>query len=200
MGRGGLTLSELLMEKSVQEELKLTEDQIKSVRDVDGKRHELWQGLEKLPQEERWAKIQERIKENEAGLAGVIGSEQMARLKQISLQVRGMRAFSDPTVVKDLSLTDEQNEKLRTIRKEAWQSLGPIDWSKREENREKFEAAGKAAYEKSLEALTTEQAAKWKEMIGAPFTGKVEIRRPEFGGRRRGGGDRIPGTPPPDQA
>lgn len=200
MGRGGMTLMGLLTQESVQKELKLSEEQIKSVKELAEKQRDSFGGLSELSREERMAKIQERIKANEAALAGAIGAEQMGRLKQISLQVRGSSAFSDPTVVSALSLTDEQKEKIKAIQEEAMKVRGEFDPEKRDESRAKIEAARKAAAEKVQGVLTAEQATKWKELIGAPFTG--EIRRPEFPrGGRRGGGNRPRGnTPPADQA
>ena len=199
MGRGGMTLSGLLSQKSVQEELKLTEDQVKSVAELAKKQRETGQGLRDLKPEERMAKIQERIKEQETALAGIIGAEQMGRLKQISLQTRGIAAFSDPTVVTALTITDEQKEKFKAISAEEREARGQFDRDNIEASRAKITAARKAAHEKALAVLTAEQATKWKEMTGAPFTG--EIRFQGGGGGRRGGGNRPPGnSPPPDQA
>ncbi|MCE9554469.1 MAG: hypothetical protein K8T91_13970 [Planctomycetes bacterium] len=202
MGRGGMTLTGLLAQESVQKELKLTEEQIKTAKELGVKQRESFGGLRDLPAEERMTKIQERIKENEKALAGVIGGEQMTRLKQISLQTRGVIAFSDPTVVTALTLTDEQKDKIKAIQEEARTARGEFNREKPEESRAKIEAARKAAAEKVQAVLTTEQATKWKELIGAPFTG--EIKRPDFergGGGRRRGGDRPRGnTPPADQA
>ena len=200
MGRGGMTLSGLLSQKSVQDELKLTEDQVKSVAELAKKQREATgQGLRDLKPEERLAKIQERIKEQETALAGIIGTEQMGRLKQISLQTRGVAAFSDPTVVTALSITDEQKEKFKAISAEEREARGQFDRDNIEASRAKIVAARKAANEKALAVLTAEQATKWKEMTGAPFTG--EIRFQGGGGGRRGGGNRPPGnSPPPDQA
>ena len=200
MGRGGMTLMGLLAQESVQKELKLTEEQVKSVKELAVKQREGFSGLRDLPAEERMAKIQERIKEHEKALGDVIGAEQLGRLKQISLQVRGASAFSDPAVVTALSLSDEQKDKIKAIQEEARKARGEFDPEKREESRAKIEAARKAAAEKTLAVLTAEQTTKWKELIGAPFTG--ELRRPDFerGGRRRGGERPRANTPPADQA
>lgn len=199
MGRGVMTLTELLTQESVQKELKLTDEQVKGAKELAQKQRESFGGLSNLPAEERMAKIQERIKENEKALAGAIGAEQMGRLKQISLQVRGATTFSDPTVVTALSLSDEQKDKIKAIQEEVRKARGEFDWDKPEESRAKIEAARKAAAEKVLAVLTTEQTTKWKELIGAPFTG--EIRRRDFQRRGRRGGDRPPAnTPPANQA
>jgi len=199
LGRGGMTLTGLLAQESVQKELKLSDEQKAKVKDIADKQRESFRGLRDLSTEELMAEIQKQIKENEEALSGALGADPMTRLRQISLQVRGAAAFSDPTVVSALSLTDEQQAKVKAIQDEAQQARRAFDPDQLEESRARIEAARKAAREKTQELLTEEQKTKWKELIGAPFTG--EIRRPEFPGRGRRGGDRPRGdTPPADQA
>lgn len=174
----------LLSQKSVQEELKLTEDQVKKVKELSDKQRESFRGLRDLSQEERQKKMAEAAKANTKALAEILKPEQLKRVKQISLQQRGAGALRDPEVVKTLNLTDEQKDKVKTIQDEARKARGDGQRGDRSaEARKKREEARKATNDKLLGVLTAEQKSKLKELTGEPFKG--EIRRPEFGGRNR---------------
>ncbi len=183
-GFGGSPLF-LLAQKSVQDELKLSEDQVKKVKDLSDKQRGSFQGLRDLSPEERQKKMQEARKANDKAVADILKAEQLKRLKQISLQQRGARAFSDPETAKALHLTDGQTEKVKTILEASRPAGGQRGQrgQRTEEERQKLDAARKATNEKLMNVLTSEQKAKWKELTGEPFKG--EIRRPEFGGRNR---------------
>jgi Spy/CpxP family protein refolding chaperone len=180
---GGQTF--LLTQKSVQEDLKLSEDQIKKVKELSDKQREAFQGLRDLSQEERRTKMQELAKANEKAVGEILDAKQQKRIKQISLQQQGGRALANPEVAKELNLTEEQKTKVQTIVTESRPARGqggqraPLD----EEARKKLQEARKATNEKLMNVLTSEQKAKWKEMTGEPIKG--EIVRPQFGGRNR---------------
>ena len=102
--------------------------------------------------------------------------EQIARLKQISYQVRGRQAFSDPEVAKKLNLTDAQKTDIQAIQQE---SMKEMRRSSRKPGRPRgrHEEDGRAAQETlaKVEAkLNDEQRKTWKEMLGAPFEIKYE--------------------------
>ena len=59
--------------------------------------------------------MQELHKENEKSVAKILKPEQFKRLKQISYQQQGGRAFTDPEVAKALRLTEEQQKTIREI-------------------------------------------------------------------------------------
>ena len=118
----------LLRSESVQLDLKLTPEQIDKVKEL-GKT--LREGLPEpgtfrnLTPEERRAKFAElqpklkaRAEETKKKIGEILTKEQMERLKQIRLQAAGPGALSDPDVVKALNLTDEQKEKIKTLRKQ----------------------------------------------------------------------------------
>ncbi|MCE9546721.1 MAG: hypothetical protein K8T25_14675 [Planctomycetia bacterium] len=200
-GRGpGMSPVGLLSQKSVQEELKLTADQVSEVTKLAEKqRAARGAGGQDLSREERMKQYQERAKATETAVAGILKPEQVSRLKQITLQVRGAMSFSSPEVAEALKLTDEQKGKVKTIQDDLMKEVREaFTGEDRAASRTKVEAARKAATEKLTALLTAEQSDAWKKMTGEPFKG--EIRQPE-----RGRGGRAPrggasGGPPPDQA
>jgi hypothetical protein len=206
-GRGGfgggmMTGPGLLMNKSVQQELKLTDDQIKkideTVKEVREKHQDEFQALRDASQEERREKgaaLMRKVgEETHKALAGVLKPDQEKRFKQIELQVRGAQAFTDPDVQKQLKLTEDQQDKIKTINEDAQKEMrsaregggGPGGFQKMAEIR-------KEAAEKSVSVLSADQKAQWKEMTGAPFEVRFEAPAGGRGGRggaKRGGGDK----------
>jgi Spy/CpxP family protein refolding chaperone len=184
---GGTTF--LLQQKSVQDELKLSEEQVKKIKELSDKQRESFRGLRDLSQEERRTKMEEARKANEKAVAEILKPEQLKRVKQISLQQQGARALANPEVAKTLNLTSEQTDKIKKIQEEARAARGERGQRGRldEEARKKLEEARKATNEKIMNVLTAEQKTKLKELTGEPFKG--EIVRPQFGGgNRRPGG------------
>jgi Spy/CpxP family protein refolding chaperone len=185
-GFGGGTLF-LLTQKSVQEELKMSEDQVKKVTELEAKQREAFQGLRDLSREERQKKFQEMAKENEKAIGEILKEDQLKRVKQISLQQQGLRALGNPEVAGALKLSDEQKDKVKAIQDEAGKEMRALFGAglDRDEARKKMEEIRKATEEKLTGVLTDEQKTKWKELQGEPFKG--EIRRPQFGGGGGGG-------------
>ncbi len=186
-GPGGNSLG-LLMQKSVQDELKMSDEQVKKATEEVEKQRESFAGLRDLSREERQAKMQESAKANQAVLADILKDDQLKRFKQISLQQRGGQALADPEVAQALGLSTEQKDRIHAIQeasqndmRELFQAGGGGD---REEMRKKAEALRTSVNEKSTAVLSAEQQTKWKEMNGEPFKG--EIRRQGRGGGRPG--------------
>jgi Spy/CpxP family protein refolding chaperone len=181
-GGGGFGMVGLLGQQSVQKELNLSDEQVKKVQELQAKAREARQGLRDLSREERQAKMQELAKAGEKSVAGLLKPEQMKRLKQISLQLRGAGAFGNPEVAKALNLTDEQKEKLKAIQEETGRAVRELfqGGGDRAEMRKKMAELHKGANEKATALLTDDQKAKWKEMTGTPFKGEIT-----FGGGRR---------------
>jgi serine/threonine protein kinase len=171
--RGGRELS-FLAQKSVQEDLQLSDEQAKQVVQLWDKRHEAFRDSHQLSPEEWRAKFDE-LAAQETALAQLLRPEQARRLQQIALQQRGTTAFGDPEVAKTLQLTHEQKERIWAIQDETRQvlwaayhagDLGP-------EGRKKLEDLWRNAREQVLAVLTDEQKARWKELTGEPFKGKL---------------------------
>jgi serine/threonine protein kinase len=127
-------------------------------------------------------------REQEPEVTRVLTADQLQRFHQIALQLAGLRAFADPTVVEALHLTSEQKERIRTYQ-EKFRLGGPMfpprggpgrsregrDDSRWRDVRERMDKAR----DEVLSLLTPEQRAKWGSLIGQPFV-------------------RTPGPPSPD--
>jgi len=179
-GFGGGSLF-LLTQKSVQEELKMTEEQVKKATDLQEKQRENFKGFKDLSKEEIKSKMEERTKETKKAVDDILKPEQVKRLKQISIQQAGARAYSDPEVVEALKITDEQKEKIKGIQEDSFKEMPKRGEGDREENAKKIEAIRKATKEKVEGVLSAEHKSKLKDLTGEPFKG--EIKRPEFRGK-----------------
>jgi hypothetical protein len=188
-GRGGGSLGGLLGNESVQKELKLDDSQVEKAKEVAEKTREkmteMRETLQGLDQEERRTKQAELTKElNESTLKTIgafLKAEQVARLKQISYQQRGLQAFSDPEIAKKLNLTDSQKTDIQAISQETMESSrGLISQDstpeERAEGMKKIAEIRKAALTKVETKLNDEQQKTWKELLGAPFEIKFEPR------------------------
>lgn len=180
-GFGGMML---LGQKSVQEELKLSEDQIQKADEYLAKQRESFSGLRDQSAEERRQKFAESVKASRAALGEILQTDQLQRFKEISLQQRGPEALADPEVAEAVGLSDEQKERVGEVQSAARKEMRGLfqqGGDDRQERRKKFAAAREALYAKVGEILTPDQQAKWKQLLGKPFEG--EIRSP-FGGNR----------------
>ena len=179
----------LLANKTVQEDLKLTEDQIAKVKDLGQKRGEAYNGFKEMSKEERQDAMK-KINEETERVVKELKPEQTARLKQIQLQQVGVIVFTSEDLAKNLGLADEakkitlsadQKEKLKEITDQAAKDgmemfksggFGP-------DTMKKVQALRKETAEKSVNVLTGEQKKTWTEMTGKP----LEIQF-QFGGGR----------------
>jgi Spy/CpxP family protein refolding chaperone len=191
MGRMGGDM--LLLNKSVQDELKLTKDQKSQ--------------LEKIQKAQRaaFAKAREAFKDGDADTGKEImekaGKEatksikkvkdtltttQAKRFTQIQIQVAGLEAYAREDVQKALKLTDKQKDDIKDIRDDLGKDIKDLMEDARGD-REKFGAAMKKiaklradAQAKITKSLTDDQKKAWKDLTGEPFTLKMD-----FGGGRR---------------
>lgn len=190
-GRGGRGFggggANLLSNKSVQKELKVTDEQAEKLnafgREMMEKQREEFEGLRDLSQEERREKMQElartRAAELVKGMGGILKPEQVKRFEEIQLQQSGAGAFSSPRVQEKLKLTDDQQSKLREINQESGQSMREAfqdNPSDREGAMKEIAALRKQATEKAVGVLTDDQKKAWKEMTGEPFEVVYEPR------------------------
>ena len=113
----------LLTQKSVQEELKLSDDQVKQVKELQEKQRGSFQGLRDLSQEERVKKMREQGEATQKAVAKILKPEQLKRVKQISLQQQGARTLMTEEVSKTLKITDDQKEKIREIQTKSREEL-----------------------------------------------------------------------------
>jgi len=185
-GRGG-NLAQLLGNSGVQKELKLDDQQGEKAKELgektNEKMREVRESLQGLDQDERRTKMQEINREMNASALKAVGEflkpEQVARLKQISYQVRGAQAFSDPEVAKKLNLTDNQKGDIQTIVQESMTEARTIfqdNQDDREAAMKKIQELNKQTLSKAEGKLNDEQQKTWKELVGAPFEYKPDPR------------------------
>jgi hypothetical protein len=148
------------------------------------------QSLKDVPEDKLEEKIRETFKEEIEGptkeVEKILKPEQMTRLKQIARQQGGPAAYMKPENVKDLEFTDDQKSKLRSISTELDKDVGELrrsggkgGFNLSPETREKIENLTKEASEKAAGVLTDDQKAKWKTLIGEPYTVRFSGFRPK---------------------
>jgi hypothetical protein len=204
-GRGGMMEGPaLLLNKSVQDELKLTDEQKAELQKAQEKIGAAFQAARQSGDREKAKgafddarKVAEKVQEG-------LKPEQAKRFKQIQLQAEGVQAFAKADVQKELNLSDKQKEEIKEIgegvRRDA-QELFQGAQGDREKMREvgkKVQALRTEAMDKVSGVLTDTQKKTWKEMTGEKF----EVRREQGPGGPGGGGRRRQGNnqqaPKPD--
>jgi hypothetical protein len=188
----------------VLDDLEATDLQRQQLSDLNKRlapeRVEMFRDFSRLTAEERRARFLELARKTEAGARAVLSPDQLARLRQIDLQMRGPMAFRDPAVVFALKLTDEQKDRIKLI--EAERMFGPGPGGPRPEFGRPGGPRGpgphfgpkgtgpgdmrRAEVDRVLALLTDEQRARWRELTGKPYDGRP------FGGRFGPGPDGPP--------
>jgi hypothetical protein len=158
-GRAGATdPAALLQNESVRKELKLTDEQMQKVPDAVLK-----------------------------ALGTVLEPAQLKRLKEITLQIRGYKALTDPNVQTALKLTDEQKDSVKTIVSDSDKEMQELVKEMRggaggKGGFEKVLTLRKEAQEKAMGVLNANQKKEWKEMTGEEF--KMEPQGGGFRGKK----------------
>jgi Spy/CpxP family protein refolding chaperone len=180
----------LLLNKSVQEELKITDEQrgkLKTIaEDVRAKHKQDFDKLHDLKGTERFEKVRELVKavsaETKKATADVLNEQQSKRLRQIALQQRGLLAIHDSEVSKALKLTNEEEAKLKEIGAESFKKTREIFGGAkgdRAEAMKRLAALRHESMEKATAVLSPEQQKAWRELTGTPFEVRYE-RRPDI--------------------
>lgn len=185
----GGNLLGLLGQKPVQEDLKLTDDQVKKVDEQVEKQREVFAALRDLSPKERQKEAATQAEASKKSLSEILKEDQLKRLKQISLQQRGGQALADPEVASALNLTTEQKDRITAIQDGVQSQMRELFQAgaaggDREELQKKGQELRTATDQKILAVLTDAQQAKLKELKGEPFKG--ELRGGGFGGGRGG--------------
>ena len=175
----------LITIKSVQKELKMTDEQVKRVEKipelVKKKIQDKLNALDELEGRELREKSKEvrEIYRQEFPrlLAEILTPEQMARLNQIHLQFIGVKAFVEPTVVKAMNFTEEQRAKIDEIIKDNSKETFEVYLKSNGDAktaRQKVDELNKRQMERALAVLTEKQRQVWKEVIKDPFEVKYD--------------------------
>jgi len=183
-GRGGMMqmggLETWLSNASVQEHLKLDDQQKEKIKDFAAKLREAQQALRNpdLSQEERAEKRRDLTKQAETFAKEILTADQLKRIKQIDLQQAGLRAFAREEIAKELKLTDEQKEKIKTLGDDMRKDVQELrqGGGDPQENMQKMRSLGKEYLTKAAGVLTADQKKQWEEMVGKAF--EVKFVRP----------------------
>jgi Spy/CpxP family protein refolding chaperone len=183
-GGGGGTMF-LLMNKGVQEEIKMTDEQKEKVNDkmkeMGPKMRELFGKGKDLTMEERAAKMKELQEGMNKEVSAILKPEQMKRLTQISRQQDVLTTLTtDEEAAKSLKITDAQKEKLKGIGDDMRKDMTELRKNKGDfkEMQEKMTALRKESKEKALKV--------WKELTGEPYEVKFELGVFPKGGKGKG--------------
>jgi len=202
-GRGGgdPTMGLLRMDE-VKAELQISPDQEEALTKLaEQGRGERPEGVDfrNMSEEERnafFAKMQkeqqERNKKMKEQLEEVLLPDQMDRLNEIALQVRGVQALSDEKVAADLKITAEQKKRLEEVREELQQKSRDqmrelFTSGDREKMREAFAKIRQDMEDGILGVLSSEQQKEFEKMKGEKFDMPEGAGRGGFGGGPRGG-------------
>lgn len=192
-GRGGNEFG-LLRRNDVQEDLQLSGEQktkladlLTSMRGQRGDRGGRRQGGSQgqgqdnatrptdAEREARRQQMEARRAEMEKKLNEVLSPTQVARLHEISIQLRGTMAVLDPKVQQAVGLSSTQIEKIKDLEQKA-REAGQSVFEKvqnqeitREQMRESMQKNNQVMKDELAKLLTAEQAAKLKALGGAPF-------------------------------
>ena len=181
-GRGGGPLG-LLQQAGVDKEIMLVDDQKEEIEKIQTAYRE---SMRTAMQEARDSGdrgqirdvMNEKRKEMEEQMNGVLLPHQVERLEQLSVQSRIQRSGADgaleSTEIRErLNLTDDQLKEIQEIASESQAEL-----------QKKVAELQKQARKKVLGALTPKQQQMWEELVGGEF----EFAERTRGGRRARGG------------
>jgi hypothetical protein len=143
---------------------------------------EIISGLQDLTPQEREEElpnvmemVTEEAKNLQVRVDKILDEKQTARMKQLSLQARGMEALSDDDVLEVLEVTDDQKKQLAVIDDETAGKQEELiqaviaGGGDRSGLREKIQALRKEMGDKALAVLTTGQREAFEKMKGAEF-------------------------------
>ncbi len=189
----------LLRNEQVREELKITDEQDKAIKQLvkasRPERPELPKGakIRDMNEEDRRAFFEKmratqkkRIEEMKLQLEEVLLPQQMKRMKEIVLQIQGVRALSNQDVIEQLGISSEQEEQFQEMRESVQGEMrGKIrelfaGGGAREGMREKMMELRKEMENQVLDVLTSDQKSQFEEMKGELF------EMPPRDGKRQG--------------
>jgi len=166
----------LLRQKSVQKELELTPAQTKEIHTFTDAQSEAAHKASELAEGARRKALADLAKKNERFLASTLMAKQSKRLDQITMQFAALHHLLKPEAVRELRLTEAQQQKLKDLQKESHKELVDILGAKDRKGRnEKLAKHRQTTRTAILAILNDEQKAKVRELAGPPFTGEIVI-------------------------
>jgi len=182
----------LVTQKSVQEELRLTEEQVTKIAKLDDKKYQAltWENTARLSQYDKEKIAEQQDLSAERSLPWILDAEQMKRLKQIYFQQRGHSAWNDPEVAEELKITREQKDELKALQDKQQKEMRELfrpnfganpDPAQPPITREQIEELRKTQEAQINGVLKPEQHEIWVQMLGAPFKGSIDPQ-PRGGG------------------
>jgi Spy/CpxP family protein refolding chaperone len=184
-GGGGQSLkTTLLTNKALQDELKISDDLKEKFTKFQEAQVAEMQKLATLGQDDddQIARLKAQIKviEDRKALLKDLSSEQTKRLEQIDRQRMGLGAFNNEKVVKELKLSDDQKDKVKTINDEMNKDMRELFTAGfGADTQKKIASLREEAMDKAVELLTADQRKQWKEMTGEKFDlAKLQAPRP----------------------
>jgi hypothetical protein len=173
----GLARLLLLGQPAVQNDLKLTNEQVRQVAAI--------------VEQQRKPPTGDSLAATEKQLAGVLKADQAERLQQIIRQSRGPHALLDADTAGALGLSEVQKEAVHALLARVWRDgsrggPGRGKGGRRGRPGRLPEASRKQLNEQVLGVLSAEQQGRWKAMLGEPFRGDIRFGpRPHFSQRGR---------------
>lgn len=199
-GGGGDNVFALLGNEKVQKELELVDEQKADLKklgeDAQAKMREAMTGFNfREASEADRTKLREKTealtKDARKKVDEILIPDQVKRLKEISLQVRGTRALGDPEIVAALTITADQTAAIEKVREDMGPKYREAFGGSREENEKKMAELRKESTDKTLAVLSATQREKFEKMKGEKFDiDPNELRGP---GGPGGGGGTAPG-------
>jgi Spy/CpxP family protein refolding chaperone len=187
----GLQAPILLMNKGVQREIKLTDEQRDKFRHIVKEVHDKYQPEIQKARAARDNKklLQVTLESTQAttdkvnkAIPDVLKPEQAKRLRQIEIQVNALIFLNKPDIQKKLDMKDKQKEEIARIGDGLKSDLaevvkdaanGPL--LKALEAARKAKSLSEEATRKALATLSSEQQKTWNEMTGDKFELKLDI-------------------------
>ena len=184
----------LVQRADVQRDINLSADQKTKLEAMNAEMREKMQAqMEEMraggsfDRDKMQAAMQAMQEESKKKLAAILTPEQMKRVGEIGVQMRGTRAVMDPEIQKTLGLSEDQKAKIKELQ-EKQQAANRTVMEKvqsgeltREQSRETMDKNNKIMDAELAKVLTAAQNGKLKEMGGKPF--KADPEQERGGGR-----------------
>jgi Spy/CpxP family protein refolding chaperone len=185
---GGGALS-LLLNKDVQKDLKLSEDQVRKINDLATKNKEAFISIDFKDQNAFVEKMKVIAESTGKALGEILKADQTRRLKQLEIQQQGSSVFRNRKVAEELKLSEEQKAKIGEIFKGSVEKRMALF----RDNKDDPETLAKAMtqLDKTILAdiekrLTAEQTTTLRELCGNPFAGTLPPASGFVGGLFKG--------------